>query len=254
MVGWSGLSWPVDRIIQRSETAARARRLGTEHEEKRLWLLSLFFRKACSAGADPKPTRVPSRVAQAFSPYTWQIVLVMLAILLTTVLDLVDPFLIKFIVDDAIGKRTIHLLILFVSIMLLLPILTGIIGVGQTYLNTSIGQRVMRDFQNKLYVHLQSLSLRFFTATRTGEIQSRLSTDVGGVEDVVPDTATSLVTNIATARQEADESTDHASGLPVFQGHRAAAHPARSRCGHHPAASADPRPARADLRAILRIE
>src|SRR5258708_3039550 len=83
--------------------------------------------------------------------------------------------------------------------MIVMPIITGIIGVGQTYLNNIIGQRVMRDFRNNLYDHLQSMSLRFFTSTRTGEIQSRLSNDVGGVQGVVTDTATSVVSNISTA-------------------------------------------------------
>jgi ATP-binding cassette subfamily B protein len=143
--------------------------------------------------------RTVRRVAQAFRPYKLQIVLVLIAILLTTVLGLVNPFLIQFIFDDAIGKRNITLLIIFVSIMIVMPIVTGIIGVGQTYLNNIIGQRVMRDFRNRLYDHLQSMSLRFFTSTRTGEIQSRLSNDVGGVQGVVTNTATSVVSNISTA-------------------------------------------------------
>jgi len=83
--------------------------------------------------------------------------------------------------------------------MIVMPIVTGLIGVGQTYLNNLIGQQVMRDFRNKLYEHLQSLSLRFFTSTRTSEIQSRLSNDVGGVQAVVTNTATSIVSNISTA-------------------------------------------------------
>ncbi len=82
--------------------------------------------------------------------------------------------------------------------MIITPIITGIIGVGQTYLNNVVGQNVMRDFRNKLYEHLQSMSLRFFTATRTGEIQSRLSNDVGGVQGVVTSTATSIVSNLST--------------------------------------------------------
>ncbi len=139
------------------------------------------------------------RVAQAFSPYKFQIVLVLIAILLTTVLGLVNPLLIARIFDDAIGKRNINLLIIYVAIMFVMPVITGIIGVGQTYLNNVIGQQVMRDFRNKLYQHLQSMSLRFFTATRTGEIQSRLSNDVGGVQGVVTSTATSIVSNISTA-------------------------------------------------------
>lgn len=139
------------------------------------------------------------RVVVAFRPYTFQVILVIIAILLTTFLGLVNPLLIKYIFDDAIGKRNLNLLLILVSIMFVMPVITGIIGVGQTYLNNIIGQKVMRDFRNKLYEHLQSMSLRFFTATRTGEIQSRLSNDVGGVQNVVTDTATSVVSNISTA-------------------------------------------------------
>ena len=143
--------------------------------------------------------RTLRRVAEAFAPYKIQIVLVLTAIILTTVLGLVNPFMIQFIFDDAIGKRNATLLIILVAIMIVMPVITGLIGVGQTYLNNLIGQQVMRDFRNKLYEHLQSMSLRFFTSTRTGEIQSRLSNDVGGVQAVVTNTATSIVSNISTA-------------------------------------------------------
>ena len=138
------------------------------------------------------------RVALAFSPYKIQIIIVLFAIILTTVLGLVNPFMIQFIFDDAIGKGNEKLLIILVSIMIIMPIITGLIGVGQTYLNNVIGQQVMRDFRNKLHAHLQSMSLRFFTSTRTGEIQSRLSNDVGGVQAVVTNTATSIVSNLST--------------------------------------------------------
>jgi len=143
--------------------------------------------------------RTVRRVAAAFKPYKAQVVLVFIAIILTTVLGLINPLLIKLIFDDAIGKGNLNLLIIFVIIMAVTPVVTGIIGVGQTYLNNIIGQKVMRDFRNQLYDHLQSMSLRFFTGTRTGEIQSRLSNDVGGVQTVVTDTATSVVSNISTA-------------------------------------------------------
>ena len=138
------------------------------------------------------------RVAKAFSPYKIQIIIVLFAIILTTVLGLVNPFMIQFIFNDAIGKRNEKLLIILVSIMIIMPIITGLIGVGQTYLNNIIGQQVMRDFRNRLHAHLQSMSLRFFTSTRTGEIQSRLSNDVGGVQAVVTNTATSIVSNFST--------------------------------------------------------
>src|SRR5260221_5376323 len=143
--------------------------------------------------------RTLQRVVQAFRPYKFQVVLVIIAIFLTTVLGLINPLLISAIFDNAIGGRNLRLLVTLVIIMFITPVVTGIIGVGQTYLNNVIGQKVMRDFRNKLYNHLQSMSLRFFTSTRTGEIQSRLSNDVGGVQNVVTDTATSVVSNISTA-------------------------------------------------------
>lgn len=143
-------------------------------------------------------SRTLRRVAQAFAPYKLQVILVLLAILFTTVLGLVNPFMISFIFDDAIDKGNVKLLIIFVAIMFIVPIVTGLVGVGQTYLNNMIGQNVMRDFRNRLYTHLQSMSLRFFTSTRTGEIQSRLSNDVNGVQEVVTNTATSIVANIST--------------------------------------------------------
>ncbi len=143
--------------------------------------------------------RTLRRVAEAFGPYKLQVVLVLIAIILTTVLGLVNPLMIRFIFDDAIGKGNLNLLLILVGIMFIMPVIIGIIGVGQTYLNNVVGQRVMRDFRNKLYDHLQSMSLRFFTSTRTGEIQSRLSNDVGGVQSVVTDTATSIVSNVSTA-------------------------------------------------------
>jgi ATP-binding cassette subfamily B protein len=79
--------------------------------------------------------------------------------------------------------------------MIVIPIASGLIGVGQTYLNNVIGQRVMQDLRNALYTHLQRMPLRFFTETRTGEIQSRLANDVGGVQNVVTDTASSVFSN-----------------------------------------------------------
>lgn len=143
-------------------------------------------------------SRTLRRVAQSFAPYKVQVVLVLLAIILTTVLGLVNPLMIGLVFDDGIDKRNIKLLVIYVAIMLTMPVITGLIGVAQTYLNNIIGQNVMRDFRNKLYTHMQSMSLRFFTSTRTGEIQSRLSNDVNGIEDVVTNTATSIVSNIST--------------------------------------------------------
>ena len=80
--------------------------------------------------------------------------------------------------------------------MIVIPIISGLISVGQTYVNNKVGQNVMQDLRDALYAHLQRMPLRFFTETRTGEIQSRLANDVGGVQSVVTDTASSISSNI----------------------------------------------------------
>ena len=128
-----------------------------------------------------------------------QVVIVLVAILATSLIGLVNPLLLKLLIDDVIVGQQYDKLNLYVGLMILLPIVTGLIGVGQSYLNNLIGQSVMQDLRNALYAHLQRMPLRFFTATRTGEIQSRLSNDVGGVQAVVTDTAASITSNVAVA-------------------------------------------------------
>jgi ATP-binding cassette subfamily B protein len=125
--------------------------------------------------------------------------LTVVAIIVVAIIGLVNPFLLKLVIDDAIPNRDLSRLYVYVGLMIALPIVTGLIGVGQTYLNTVIGQSVMQDLRDALYGHLQRMPLRFFTSTRTGEIQARLSSDVSGVQQVVTDTATSIVSNLATA-------------------------------------------------------
>jgi ATP-binding cassette subfamily B protein len=144
-------------------------------------------------------SRTLRRVAQAFRPYKWQVAAVLFAILITGTLGLVNPYLLKLIIDDAFAHRDVGRLTFYVVLMIATPIVSGLIGVWQGYLNNAIGQRVMRDFRNRLYSHLQNMALRFFTNTRTGEIQSRLSNDVGGVQNVVTSTASSVVSNFTTA-------------------------------------------------------
>jgi ATP-binding cassette subfamily B protein len=138
------------------------------------------------------------RIAGYFRPYRWQVTVVLISIVATAVISLANPLLLKLIIDDAILKRDLNKLTLYAALLIVIPFITGIIGVGQTYLSTQVGQRVMRDLRNILYDHLQSMSLRFFTDTRTGEIQSRLSNDVNGVQNVVTNTATSIASNVTT--------------------------------------------------------
>jgi ATP-binding cassette subfamily B protein len=139
------------------------------------------------------------RILVFFRPYRPQIAVVLVAILLTSFIGLINPILLKLLIDEALPKRDFGLLNLFVGLMIALPIVSGLIGVGQSYLNNVIGQHVMQDLRGALYAHLQSMPLRFFTETRTGEIQSRLANDVGGVQSVVTDTASSVTSNLAIA-------------------------------------------------------
>src|SRR5215218_5625997 len=147
----------------------------------------------------PVTSKTVRRILQFFRPYWLRVALTVVAIIAVAIIGLVNPFLLKLIIDEAIPNRDLNRLYIYVSLMIVLPIITGLIGVGQTYLNTVIGQSVMQDLRNALYAHLQRMPLRFFTATRTGEIQARLSSDVSGVQQVVTDTATSIVSNLATA-------------------------------------------------------
>src|SRR6266480_4608747 len=98
------------------------------------------------------------------------------------------------------GTAIINLPLLYryVALMIAVPLVTSIIGIGQTFLANQVGLRVMQDLRNSLYRHLQAMSMRFFTTTRTGEIQSRLANDVGGVQSVVTDTASTVLSNTVT--------------------------------------------------------
>ena len=136
------------------------------------------------------------RILSFFRPYRRQVSVVLLTIIVTSVLGLANPYLLKLLIDDAIPSRDLAKLDLYVGLMIVLPIVGGLIGVGQTYLNNVVGQRVIQDLRNALYAHLQRMPLRFFTETRTGEIQSRLANDVGGIQGVVTDTASSVFSNL----------------------------------------------------------
>jgi ATP-binding cassette subfamily B protein len=143
--------------------------------------------------------RTIRRIVAFFGPYKGQVGVVLVAILFTSLIGLINPILLKLLIDIAIPERDWGLLNLFVGLMIVLPIISGLVGVGQSYLNNVIGQSVMQDLRTALYAHLQRMPLRFFTETKTGEIQSRLANDVGGVQSVVTDTAASLTSNIAIA-------------------------------------------------------
>jgi ATP-binding cassette subfamily B protein len=143
--------------------------------------------------------RTLRRTLGFFVPYRRQVSVVLTAILATSLLGLVNPLILKLLIDEAIPNRDFGQLNLFVGLMIALPIVSGLIGVGQSYLNNLIGQGVMQDLRSALYSHLQGMPLRFFTETRTGEIQSRLANDVGGIQRVVTDFASSITSNAVVA-------------------------------------------------------
>ena len=119
--------------------------------------------------------------------------------MVTSGLGIVNP-LVQVVFDDALfvpNGPDLDLLFPLVGLMVAIPIVLGVIGVGQTYLTNFVGNRVMQDLRDRLYAHLQSMPLSFFTGTRTGEIQSRLANDVGGVQTVTS-TASSILSNVVT--------------------------------------------------------
>ncbi len=161
------------------------------------------------AQEDDRPIRAKTvrRVIGTFKPYRRKVAWVGLAIVVTSGLGVVNPLLIKWIFDnglfgDPAGSCSgqpcplLDTVYIGVALMIAIPIVTGVIGVGQTYLANWVGLRVMQDLRNALYSHLQFMPLRFFTTTRTGEIQSRIANDVGGVQAVFTDTVSNILSNI----------------------------------------------------------
>jgi ATP-binding cassette subfamily B protein len=138
------------------------------------------------------------RIAALFRPYRVRLGAVLGLIFISAGLGMVSPFLLREVLDEAIPEKDHSLLIWLVSGMIAISVLTGALGVAQTWLSNLVGQRVMHDLRAKVYRHLQRLSLAFFTRTRTGEIQSRIANDIGGVQTVVTNTATSIVSNVTT--------------------------------------------------------
>src|SRR5258708_14167410 len=161
-------------------------------------------------GEQPLRSANVRRVLSLFLPHKRKVAGATVLVLITALLGVVNPLMQVRIFDDiftpAVAGRQVHgvfglsglkLLILYVGIMVVVPTVSSLVGILQTYITTVIGQGVIQDLRNRLYRHLQAMALKFFTDTRTGEIQARLSSDVAGVQTVVTDTFTSIVANIA---------------------------------------------------------
>lgn len=132
------------------------------------------------------------RVLALFTAYRKRIVAVIFLMLIASATGLAGPFLLRAIIDDALPRNDLKLLSALVADMVLVALVSAIIGAWQVILSSRIGQAVLHDLRVRLYAHLQNLSLRFFTGTRVGEVQSRIASDVDGLQSLVSDTANEL--------------------------------------------------------------
>ncbi|WP_112240780.1 ABC transporter ATP-binding protein [Kribbella monticola] len=141
---------------------------------------------------DKAPVR---RVARLFRPYRWSIAVLLLISVAQGAAGVASPFMVREIVDRALPQRSATLVVLYAGGMIVAAALAAVLGVASTRLSNVIGQGVMHDLRVGVYDHLQRMSLGFFTRTRAGELQSRIANDIGGVDNVVINTASSVVQN-----------------------------------------------------------
>ena len=147
---------------------------------------------------DPERKRDKRRVMHLFARYRLRLAAVIGLIIFSSGLSMISPFLLRAVLDTALPKQDGPLLTELVLGMIGIAIATAAIGVWQTYISNVIGQKVMHDLRASVYRHLQRMSLAFFTRTRTGEVQSRIANDIGGIDSVVTTTATSIAQNATT--------------------------------------------------------
>ncbi|MDX3347076.1 ABC transporter ATP-binding protein [Streptomyces anthocyanicus] len=149
------------------------------------------------ADAVEQPRQV-RRILKLFRPYRGRLAVVGLLVGAASLVSVATPFLLKEILDVAIPEGRTGLLSLLALGMIFGAVLTSVFGVLQTLISTTVGQRVMHDLRTAVYGRLQQMSLAFFTRTRTGEVQSRIANDIGGMQATVTSTATSLVSNLTS--------------------------------------------------------
>ncbi|WP_328935166.1 MULTISPECIES: ABC transporter ATP-binding protein [unclassified Streptomyces] len=151
-----------------------------------------------SPGTSTDQPRQVRRILRLFKPYRARLAVVGLLVGAASLVTVATPFLLKATLDTAIPQGRTGLLSLLALGMILSAVLTSIFGVLQTLISTTVGQRVMHDLRTAVYGRLQRMSLAFFTRTRTGEVQSRIANDIGGMQATVTSTATSLVSNLTS--------------------------------------------------------
>ncbi len=140
-----------------------------------------------------------ARIGALFVPYRWQVAALVGVAAAQAAANVASPFLLRAIIDHALPERSAVLVSWLAGGMLVASAVAAVLGVVTTWLSNLIGQRVMHDLRVSVYEHLQRMSLRFFTRARAGELQSRIANDVGGVDNVVTNTASSTVQNVFAA-------------------------------------------------------
>jgi ATP-binding cassette, subfamily B, bacterial len=139
------------------------------------------------------------RIGRLFRPHRWQLAIVTALIVASSLVGLASPFLLRAVIDTALPDRNLRLLAWLAAAMVAVAAVTSAFGVIQTWISTKVGQHVMHELRTSVFTHLQRQSIAFFTRTRTGEVQSRIQNDIGGMESVVTSTATSIASNLTTA-------------------------------------------------------
>ncbi len=147
---------------------------------------------------DPTRERDRRRILALFRPYRVRLGSVLALIMFSAGLSMLNPFLLRDVLDKGIGQHNTTLLTWLTAAMIAIAIATSAFSVWQTYHSNIVGQRVMHDLRAAVYRHLQRMSLAFFTRTRTGEVQSRIANDIGALDSVVTTTATTIAQNATT--------------------------------------------------------
>jgi ATP-binding cassette, subfamily B, bacterial len=148
--------------------------------------------------AEARSVSLP-RVARLFTAHRGPLAVVVSIIVVSSVIGMAPPFLLREVIDRALPQQRVGLLVALVAGMVAVAAVTALLGVVQTWISTKVGQQVMHTLRTSVFEHLQRQSISFFTRTRTGEVQSRITNDIGGMQSVVTSTATSIAGNLTTA-------------------------------------------------------
>jgi ATP-binding cassette, subfamily B, bacterial len=136
------------------------------------------------------------RIVKYFLPYWKQTLLVMIVLCITAVLGLLPPILIQHIIDRALPDKNLRLLVLLVLASLGTTVVSGLLGVLQNYLNSFISQNIVHDMKNQMYRHLQGMPLQFFSGVKQGEVITRMTSDIAGIQGVFNSTIVNFASNL----------------------------------------------------------